>query len=82
MDTYTEAEVHATVDAYIELRGRIERGEARWPDLATMFTDDAVYIDPAWGRVEGIDALREFFDESMRGTRGLGVPHRVHRRVG
>jgi hypothetical protein len=61
------AEVRAAVDAYVELRGRIARGEAAWPDLADLFTDDAVYIDPAWGRVEGVDEIRRFIAESMQG---------------
>ena len=40
-------EVRAAVDRYVALRARIEAGEARWPDLADLFTDDVVYIDPA-----------------------------------
>lgn len=59
--------MRATVDAYVALRERIDAGGASWPDLAEFYTDDAVYIDPAWGRVEGLEHLRGFFDESMRG---------------
>ena len=29
-------------------------------ELVTLFTDDATFIDPAWGRVEGIAAIKEF----------------------
>src|SRR5262249_58024487 len=61
------AEVRAAVDAYVELRERIARGDATWPDLADLFTDDAVYIDPACGRVEGVDEIRQFIAESMQG---------------
>ncbi len=67
-------EVRSAVDAYVALRGRIAAGDAHWTDLASMFTDDAVYIDPAWGRIQGIDALREFFDESMRGLEDWDFP--------
>jgi limonene-1,2-epoxide hydrolase len=67
-------EVRAAVDAYVALRERIERHEATWTDLAQMFTDDAVYIDPAWGRIQGIDELRTFFDESMRGLEDWDFP--------
>ena len=67
-------EVAAAVDAYVDLRERIERGEAHWTDLAGIFTDDVVYIDPAWGRVEGIDELRTFLDESMRGLEDWRFP--------
>lgn len=67
-------EVRATVDAYVALRERIERREAHWTDLADLFTDDAVYIDPAWGRIQGVDELRAFFDESMRGLEDWEFP--------
>lgn len=72
--THPAEEVRAAVDAYVDLRGRIEAGQAHWTDLATMFTDDAVYIDPAWGRIQGIDELRTFFDESMRGLEDWDFP--------
>ena len=36
-------------------------------DLAEFFTDDAVYIDPAWGRIQGIDEIRAFLVDSMLG---------------
>jgi hypothetical protein len=32
-----------------------------------FFTDDVVYIDPAWGRIEGMDAFAQFLVESMAG---------------
>jgi ketosteroid isomerase-like protein len=67
-------EVQAALAAYVDLRGRIERGEATWTDLAGIFTDDAVYIDPAYGRVEGLDAIRRFLDESMRGLEDWRFP--------
>lgn len=67
-------EVQATVDRYRDLRARIETGDATWTDLADFFTDDVVYIDPAWGRVEGIDELRTFLDESMRGLEDWRFP--------
>ena len=60
--------------AYVDLRERIERGEATWTDFAGIFTDDAVYIDPAYGRVEGLDAIRRFLDESMRGLEDWRFP--------
>jgi hypothetical protein len=73
-DEARAAEVRAAVDGYVVLRGRIERGEATWTDLADLFTDDVVYIDPAWGRIEGIDELRTFLDESMRGLEDWSFP--------
>lgn len=67
-------EVQAAVDAYCALRRRIDAGEADWPAMAELFTDDATYIDPAWGRVDGIDAIRAFMAESMRGLEDWRFP--------
>jgi ketosteroid isomerase-like protein len=67
-------EVQAAVDAYVAMRDRIEAGHADWPDMAELFTDDATYIDPAWGRVDGIDDIREFMAESMAGLEDWRFP--------
>ncbi len=71
---HSEEEVRAALARYVETRLLIEGGSATWSDLAPFFTDDAVYIDPAWGRVEGIDAIREFFVESMTGLEDWRFP--------
>lgn len=71
---HPQDEVQATVDSYLALRNRIEAGEATWLDLADIFTDDAVYIDPAWGRIHGIAQIREFLVESMRGLEDWHFP--------
>ena len=69
-------EVQALVDRYLDLRERIEAGDATWIDLAELFTDDAVYIDPAWGRIRGIEEIRSFLVESMRGLDDWRFPVR------
>jgi len=74
--SHPEVEVRATVDAYVALRASIEASEATWIDLADFFTDDAVYIDPAWGRIQGIDEIRSFLVESMRGLEDWRFPIR------
>ena len=74
--SHPAAEVRAAVDAYVDLRGRIEAGQATWIDLADFFTENAVYIDPAWGRIQGIEELRSFFVESMRGLEDWRFPIR------
>jgi ketosteroid isomerase-like protein len=71
------AEIQATVDAYVALRARIEAGDATWIDLAAFFTDDAVYIDPAWGRIQGIEEIRAFLVDSMRGLEDWRFPLRL-----
>lgn len=67
-------EVEAAVEHYCALRERIELGEADWIDLADVFTDDVVFIDPAWGRVEGITELRMFLVDSMKGLEDWSFP--------
>ena len=74
MSTYPRSEVEKAVEAYCDLRSRIEAGEAAWVDFADLFTEDVVYIDPAWGRIEGREALRRFLDESMRGLEDWRFP--------
>jgi limonene-1,2-epoxide hydrolase len=71
---HTRDEVVAAVEHYCALRERIELGEASWIDLADVFTDDVVFIDPAWGRVEGITELRSFLVDSMKGLEDWNFP--------
>ena len=72
---FPRAEIEATLERYQDLRRRIDAGEEQgWGAIAEFFTDDCVYIDPAWGRVEGIVELRGFLDESMRGLEDWTFP--------
>jgi ketosteroid isomerase-like protein len=74
MGGYPHEEVVAAVDRYRELRESIGRGEQDWPALAELFTEDAIYIDPAWGRIEGRDEIRTFMTESMTGLEDWEFP--------
>ena len=56
------------------MRDEIDAGRRGWEDLAEFFTEDAVYIDPAWGRIEGREAIRRFMVESMSGLEGWTFP--------
>ena len=71
-----ETEALETYRAYVAQRERIQAGEAGWDTLGEFFTDDAVFIDPAWGRVEGIEAVKEFLEESMVGLDDWSFPER------
>lgn len=76
MPTYTDREQEA-LDAYrdyVAQRGRCEQGEAPWRTIADWFTDDAVFIDPAWGRIEGREEMADFFDWSIVGLDGWTFP--------
>lgn len=67
-----EAEAQETYNRFVAVRDKIDIGEASWSDLADFFTEDGVYIDPAWGRQETREGIRAFFIESMAGLTGHG----------
>jgi ketosteroid isomerase-like protein len=73
--SYSREEVEAAIDRYITVRDAINEGRGTWRDLAQFFTDDAVFIDPAWGRVQGIDEMkRTVFGEAMAGLEEWKFP--------
>jgi limonene-1,2-epoxide hydrolase len=72
--SHPREEVEAAVTEYLKTRQRIDDGDAGWAAMADLFTDDAVYIDPAWGRIEGNDAIREFMVDSMTGLEDWRFP--------
>ncbi|MBW2425534.1 MAG: nuclear transport factor 2 family protein [Deltaproteobacteria bacterium] len=67
-----EQEAKETYGRFVALRDEIDAGRQPWSALADFFTEDAVYIDPAWGRIEGREQIREFFEKSMAGLTGYG----------
>ncbi|MEE2678649.1 MAG: nuclear transport factor 2 family protein [Myxococcota bacterium] len=72
MDDPVAAEALATYARFVATRDEIDAGNQPWSVLADYFTEDAAYIDPAWGRIEGREAIREFFEKSMAGLTGYG----------
>lgn len=73
-EQYPAAEILEAYDRYVATRDRVEAGELGWDALADFFTEDATFIDPAWGRIEGRDAIRRFLEESMAGLEGWTFP--------
>jgi len=68
-------EARAAYRRYVEAREKVHRSEARWSVLAEQFfTEDAVFVDPAWGRTEGRPAIAQFLDESMAGLDSWTFP--------
>jgi len=67
-----EREASETYQRFVEQRDRVDAGELGWDSMADFFTEDAVYIDPAWGRQEGRETIRQFFLDSMAGLTGYG----------
>lgn len=49
-------------------------GEAPWSTIGAWFTEDAVFVDPAWGRVQGRDEITRYLDHSMAGFQGWTFP--------
>jgi ketosteroid isomerase-like protein len=71
---YAPEEILETHHRYLERRRKIEAGELGWEALADFFTDDATFVDPAWGRVNGIDNIVRFLAESMAGLEDWTFP--------
>jgi ketosteroid isomerase-like protein len=68
-------EVEGAVRRYLALREACSAGERPWSALAECFTDDMVFVDPAWGRVEGLDSVRrELLEAAMVGLEGWEYP--------
>jgi len=68
------SELRAVLEAYLAFREDVDAGDRPWVDLVEFFSEDAVFIDPAWGRVEGRDAIREFLLDSMTGIEDWKFP--------
>jgi len=55
------------IERYLEIRNRLDGEGGDWGELADLLTDDAVYVDCAWGRTEGKAAIAEFLRTAMVG---------------
>ena len=74
MAGFSEAEVLEVYESYSRTREQIDAGELGWDDIAQYFTEDAVFVDPAWGRVDGRDNIVQFLQDSMRGLEDWTFP--------
>jgi len=61
-----------TYQRFVARRDQVDGGAVGWDAMADFFTEDAAYIDPAWGRQEGRETIRQFFVDSMAGLTGYG----------
>jgi hypothetical protein len=51
-----ENEAWESYQRFVAMRDDIDAGKHGWDKLAVFFTEDAVYIDPAWGRLPEVFA--------------------------
>ena len=75
MTTYSADEILETHRRFMEVRNRIDAGEIWWDAMREFFTEDAIFVDPAWGRVDGLDNIVKFWLESMAGLEDWSFPH-------
>lgn len=75
-EPHSRDEIQAVVDRYHELRRRIDAGlePKGFGALADFYTDDAVYVDAAWGRIEGKQAIASWLEHSMVGLGAWKFP--------
>lgn len=67
-------ELQSTLERYFAFRAEVDAGRAPWSDLIQFFATDAVFVDPAWGRIQGRDAIHEFLIDSMTGIEDWTFP--------
>jgi ketosteroid isomerase-like protein len=67
-------EARTAYQRLVEARDKAGRGEVPWSVLGEFYTDDAVFIDPGWGRFEGLPAITRFLEQSMAGLEGWTFP--------
>jgi ketosteroid isomerase-like protein len=67
-------EARAAYRRYLAHRADIDAGRAPWSSLIDFFTADAVFVDPAWGRVEGRENIVDFLERSMAGLDDWSFP--------
>lgn len=72
--TARESEALAAYRSYIEQRERCVAGEDPWSAIGAWFTEEAVFIDPAWGRVQGRAKITAFLDHAMAGLEDWSFP--------
>ena len=67
-------EIASTLERYRAFRAEVDAGRRPWSELVQFFTDDIVFVDPAWGRIHGIDEVRAFLVDSMTGIEDWTFP--------
>lgn len=74
MVNHPKEEVQKAIEALHKLRDKAGAGEVGWEAMVDMFTEDATFIDPAWGRYTGREAITQFMRDSMGGLKDWKFP--------
>jgi ketosteroid isomerase-like protein len=74
MAKYPREEVQKAVEKLHAMRDKASAGEIGWEAMVDMFTDDATFIDPAWGRYQGRENIYRFMRDSMQGLKDWKFP--------
>lgn len=74
MASYPRKEVQKAAEDLHRMRDQASAGEIGWDAMVDLFTEDATYIDPAWGRFKGREAIRRFLHDSMQGLKDWRFP--------
>jgi len=72
---FPREEVQKALDAYLSVKAKADAAEVGWDALADLFTEEATFIDPSWGRSEGREAIRQFMHDSMQGLDDWTFPN-------
>ena len=75
MADYPRQEVQEALDNYLRVKAKADAREVGWEALSDLFTEDATFIDPSWGRSVGREAISQFMHESMQGLEGWTFPN-------
>ena len=75
MADYPRQEVQEALDNYLRVKAKADAREVGWEALSDLFTEDATFIDPSWGRSVGREAISQFMHDSMQGLEGWTFPN-------
>jgi ketosteroid isomerase-like protein len=74
MTTYSREELETAFQAYQDEVDRIA-GSGDWSRFADLFTEDATYVEHAYGNFNGREEIRAWITRTMTAFPGSEMPH-------
>ena len=74
MTDFPREEVQRALETFLDIRAKVEAKKLNWDALADLYTEDAVCVDSAWGRMVGREAIRKWMCDSMQGLEDWTFP--------